>query len=89
MLGTVNGTISRLGYNCISGQGHCWIIHMTGYKAVRQRSSGGPCVFLEMDKQACKSIICHADNNITDEISPLALSFHFAEAFVEYLIRDL
>ena len=35
-----------------------------------------------MDKQACKSIICHADN-ITDEISPLALSFNFAETFLE------
>lgn len=35
-----------------------------------------------MDKQACKSIICHADI-ITDEISPLALSFNFAKTFLE------
>lgn len=41
-----------------------------------------------MDKQACKSITCHADN-ITDEISPLALSFNFTETFVERLARDV
>lgn len=39
------------------------------------RHSGGLCGFLSMDKQACKSIICHTDN-ITDGVSPLALSFH-------------
>lgn len=41
-----------------------------------------------MDKQACKSIICHADN-ITDEISPGALSFNFAETFAGDLTRDV
>lgn len=54
------------------------VVHLAGYKAVRRRCSEGLSGFHQMDKQACKSIICHADN-ATEEISPPAfvISFHW------------
>lgn len=35
VLCTVACTISRLGYNCISAEGHCCTVNMTGHKTVR------------------------------------------------------
>lgn len=73
-------TISRLACNCISAEGHCCKVHMTGYKAVRRDTQELCVVSCKWLNWTCKSIICHADN-ITDGISPLALLFNFTETF--------